>query len=184
MTATSAEELLDVLEAFIGRLHCGAQSAGLEAMLAADLTFSQMRTLLTLVQQPEPAPIHQIAGRLGLSVAAAGRNVDQLVRTGLVGRVEDELDRRIKRISLTAAGFDLIATVKDDQRRFALDLLAGVDEQDARRLIDAIRPIVTKFGCTGRGHWEASTSPTESPTESPAESPTEKPHEHRQEIPV
>ena len=80
------EELLDVLEAFVGRLHCGAQSAGIEALRAADLTFSQMRTLLALAQNPDPVPIHEIATRLELSVAAAGRNVDQLVRTGLVDR--------------------------------------------------------------------------------------------------
>ena len=140
MTATSGSELLDVVEAFVGYLHCGAQNAGIEALLAADLTFSQMRTLLTLVQHPEPTPINEIAGRLGLSVAAAGRNVDQLVRTGLVDRVEDGLDRRIKRISLSGAGFELIASFKDGQRRFALDLLAGVDEHDARRLIDAFGP--------------------------------------------
>ena len=156
MTATSGSELLDVVEAFVGYLHCGAQNAGIEALLAADLTFSQMRTMLTLVQHPEPTPIHEIAGRLGLSVAAAGRNVDQLVRTGLVDRVEDGLDRRIKRISLSGAGFELIASFKDGQRRFALDLLAGVDEHDARRLIDALRPIVAKLGCTPRDQSETS----------------------------
>jgi DNA-binding MarR family transcriptional regulator len=147
VTATTADRLLGALEAFVGRLHCGTQSAGIDALIAADLTFSQMRTLLMLSQQPEPVPIHEIATRLELSVAAAGRNVDQLVRFGVVDRVEDELDRRIKRVSLSPAGLDLIATFKAGQRRYALELLAGVDEQDAQRLIDALGPVLAKLGC-------------------------------------
>jgi len=167
-----AQELLDVLEAFVGHLHCGAQSAGIDALLSADLTFSQMRTLLTLTQHPEPAPINEIAGRLGLSVAAAGRNVDQLVRTGLVDRIEDPLDRRIKRISLSGSGFELIATFKDGQRRAALNLLSGMDDQDARRLIEALRPILAKLGCTGRATAETSDQQEQAH------------HSHRQEIPA
>lgn len=171
MTATTADRLLGILEAFIGRLHCGAQGAGIETLVAADLTFSQMRTLLVLSQQTQPIPIHEIASRLGLSVAAAGRNVDQLVRLGIVDRIEDELDRRIKRISLSGAGFELIAAFKDGQRRYALGLLADIDECDAQRLIEALRPVVAKLGCL----------------EPPVEPPSPTPHQqsqHRQEIPA
>lgn len=175
VSATTAEELLTVLESFIGRLHCGIQTAGIEALIAADLTFSQMRTLLALSQQPEPGPIHEIATRLELSVAAAGRNVDQLVRLGLVDRVEDDADRRIKRISLSGHGRTLIATFKDGQRRYALDLLADVAERDARHLIEALGPIMTKLGCPAPGPVEVSTA---GPPSSPAQS------DHRQEIPV
>lgn len=171
VTATTADRLLGMLEAFIGRLHCGTQGAGIEALVAADLTFSQMRTLLVLSQQSEPIPIHEIATRLGLSVASAGRNVDQLVRLGIVDRVEDELDRRIKRISLSGAGFDLITAFKDGQRRYALRLLADIDQCDAQRLIEALRPVVAKLGCP------------EPPVEPTSQSPHQQ-SEHRQEIPA
>lgn len=174
VSATTAEELLTVLESFIGRLQCGLQTAGIEALIAADLTFSQMRTLLALSQQPEPIPIHEIATRLELSVAAAGRNVDQLVRLGLVDRVEDDADRRIKRISLSGPGRTLIASFKDGQRRYALDLLAGVAEQDARQLIEALGPVMTKLGCPEPGPAEISTASPPSPQQ----------FHHRQEIPV
>lgn len=172
VTSRSAQELLDVLEAFVGHLHCGAQSGGIDALRAADLTFSQMRTLLTLTQNPEPVAIHEIATRLELSVAAAGRNVDQLVRAGLVERHEDDLDRRVKRISLSRFGLDLIRTFKDGQRRSALTILAVVDDRDTRRLIEALRPIVAKLGCAPHDRSEMSHPPHESP------------HEPRQEIPV
>ena len=41
---------------------------------------------------------------MGLSVAAAGRAVDGLVREELVSRSEDPVDRRIKRLALTDEG--------------------------------------------------------------------------------
>lgn len=175
MSATTAERLLGVLESFVGRLHCGIQSAGIEALIAADLTFSQMRTLLVLTQPAEPIPIHEIASRLELSVAAAGRNVDQLVRLGLVDRVEDDVDRRIKRISLSGPGRDLIATFKDGQRRYALELLADVDEQDAQRLIHALGPVLAKLGCP---------EPVAEQISPPAALPTPPILPHRREIPV
>jgi DNA-binding MarR family transcriptional regulator len=171
VSATTAEKLLGVLESFVGRLHCGIQSAGIEALIDADLTFSQMRTLLVLTQQAEPGPIHEIATRLELSVAAAGRNVDQLVRLGLIDRVEDDADRRIKRISLSGPGRELIAMFKAGQRRYALELLADVDECDAQRLIDALGPILSKLGCPEPVTQRASQS-----------APLQ--FEHRQEIPV
>lgn len=174
MSVTIAERLLGVLESFVGRLHCGSQSAGIEALIAADLTFSQMRTLLVLTQQPEPIPIHEIATRLELSVAAAGRNVDQLVRLGLLDRVEDEVDRRIKRISLSGPGRDLIARFKAGQRRYALELLADVDDHDARRLIDALGPVMAKLGCS---------TPTTEQTSSTISPPPSK-IPHGQEIPA
>jgi DNA-binding MarR family transcriptional regulator len=173
--ATCAEELLGILEAFVGQLHCRAQSAGIEALRAADLTFSQMRTLLALARNPDPVPINEIAGQLKLSMAATGRNVDQLVRTGLVDREEDGLDRRVKRISLSPQGQSLIATFKADQRRTALELLAAVDERDARRLIEALRPIVRKLGCSTRAESQASEE---------HQGPSEEHREHRQEIPA
>jgi DNA-binding MarR family transcriptional regulator len=156
VTASRADELLDVLEAFVGHLHCGAQAGGIDTMRTADLTFSQIRTMLTLAQNPEPVPINEIATSLELSVATAGRNVDQLVRAGLVERHEDDQDRRIKRISISPAGRELIRAFKHGQRRSALAILTQVDEPDARRLIEALRPIVAKLGCTPRGQSEMS----------------------------
>jgi DNA-binding MarR family transcriptional regulator len=174
VSVTIAERLLGVLESFVGRLHCGSQSAGIEALIAADLTFSQMRTLLVLTQQPEPIPIHEIATRLELSVAAAGRNVDQLVRLGLLDRVEDEVDRRIKRISLNGPGRDLIAMFKAGQRRYALELLADVDDHDARRLIDALGPVMEKLGCSAPSTEQISSTIAPPPSKIP----------HDQEIPA
>ena len=98
------DELYDALVDFVTRLMNVSESDGLDALSASDLSFSQARTLFLLAKAPEPMPIHAIAEALGLSVAAAGRNVDQLLRLDMVERRESASDRRVKLVSLTPTG--------------------------------------------------------------------------------
>jgi DNA-binding MarR family transcriptional regulator len=143
-----AEDVLDALETFLGRLHCAAQHAGLDTFVAADLSLSQLRSLLVLAQRSTAVPIHELAATLGLSVASAGRNVDQLVRVGLVDRSEDESDRRIKRIRLTASGRDLVAGFRARRRNYALGVVRSLGAEDRDRVLTALRSVNEKMaGC-------------------------------------
>ena len=82
---------------------------------------------------------------MGLSVAAAGRAVDGLVRHGFVSRSEDPVDRRIKRLALTAAGRAALERINAARlvglRRFAATL--GDAERDA--LADALASIFARW---------------------------------------
>ena len=69
-----------------------------------DLTMSQLRMLFVLDKARADLAVNEVADQVSLSMAAAGRAVDGLVRGGLLSRREDPLDRRIKRIGLTEAG--------------------------------------------------------------------------------
>ena len=101
---TGPDELSGVLVDFVTRLLSASASDGLDALLESDLSLSQARTLFLLSKTAEPMPIHVIAEALGLSVAAAGRNVDRLVRLDMVERRESASDRRVKLVSLTSTG--------------------------------------------------------------------------------
>jgi DNA-binding MarR family transcriptional regulator len=109
-------DLYDVLADFLTRLHCAGESDGLDALAQSDLSFSQVRALFLLTSTAEPMPIHSIAEALGLSVAAAGRNVDQLLHLDLVERRESATDRRVKLVSLTPSGTELVAQHLDAKR--------------------------------------------------------------------
>src|SRR5262245_17667747 len=100
----SVDALTEALTRLASHLKKLGDARTFQAAAALDLSFSQVCTLFTLETSDHPLAVHELAGRLGLSVAATGRAVDALVREGLVSRREDQHDRRIKRISLTGAG--------------------------------------------------------------------------------
>jgi DNA-binding MarR family transcriptional regulator len=99
---------------------------GGEALRAVDahgLSFVQFKILMELyVADPGDAPyIQELSESLGASTPSLSRAVDGLVRKGLVSRYEDTEDRRRRRVSLTAAGREIV-----DQ--FYLSRVAGVIE--------------------------------------------------------
>lgn len=145
MTSDDPVQVLDALETFVGQVHCAGAGAGLESLMDTDLSFSQIRSMLMLSQEPGPTPIHEVAEKLRLSVAATGRNLDRLVRDGFVDRTEDEFDRRIKRISLTGSGRDLINGFHQHQRAQALSFITGLAAADRQRLLAALRPINSRI---------------------------------------
>lgn len=150
--ATIPEELFSSLEEFLRRLFCAVEGEALAAIADLDLSFSQARVFFALAVAGEPVPINEVANRLGLSVATAGRAVDQLVTDGLVDRRGDSKDRRIKRISLSEDGKALAGRHIEMQR----DVLRGFADRlpviDAERLLDALNPILE--GNSLRAHRE------------------------------
>ena len=62
--------------------------------------------------------VSQIGNHLGVTNAAASQLVDRLVQLGLVDRSEDPNDRRVKQLSLTEAGQDLIQQTVVARRRW------------------------------------------------------------------
>jgi DNA-binding MarR family transcriptional regulator len=110
-----------------------------------DISLSQIRALVVLYRAEQALSLGTLASGVGLSDAAAVRMVDGLLRHGLVVRREDEHDRRVKRISLSAAGHEAIqglaAAKRASLEQFAMALMP--DELD--RLIAALDPIVARL---------------------------------------
>jgi DNA-binding MarR family transcriptional regulator len=141
LVPTQPGDLYDVLADFLTRLHCAGESGGLDALAQSDLSFSQARALFVLTGTADPMPIHSIAEALGLSVAAAGRNVDQLLRLGLVERHESATDRRVKLVSLTSSGAELVAQhleAKRDSLRAFTDALPPEHRTQLHRALSDI----------------------------------------------
>jgi DNA-binding MarR family transcriptional regulator len=148
MEASSAadHELASRFAAVLRHIWCTQGSGDLRAIEEHGLSVTQVKVLFSLgnVDRSEPMGVHEIAELLGISVPSASRAVDGLVRGGHVDRAEDPDDRRVRRISLTDAGADLleqlalarvagleryIATLSADQRS-KLDLaLAAIAER-------------------------------------------------------
>ena len=121
------------LQRFFHRAMKGDQGELLALVAELDLTMPQIRGLFVLDNSDRALALTELAPLMGLSVAAAGRAVDGLVRNGLVSRTEDAEDRRIKRLALTGPGRAALERLTEARlvglRRFAETL--GDAEREA-----------------------------------------------------
>ena len=138
----AATDLFECLETFIQKIFSLAQSDASELLVESDLTLNQARTLFILGYAKDPMPINEIAKRLGLSVAAAGRNIDHMVKVGILDRHESLEDRRVKLVSLSKKGWHIVDQQFEQKRCAVRDFAARVPESQAVALTEALRPIL------------------------------------------
>jgi DNA-binding MarR family transcriptional regulator len=122
---TPSDRLADDLMRFFVQVMHGDQDEFLRVIAELDLTIPQMRGMF-VISAADGLTLTDLAPRMGLSVAAAGRSIDGLVRGGLVARSEDPHDRRVKRLGVTAAG------------RAALVRIAGARREGMRRYAETL----------------------------------------------
>ncbi|MBY4569354.1 MarR family transcriptional regulator [Gordonia sihwensis] len=123
---TSVEACTRALVAFLERVAARASCNTVDRVAATDMTLSQLRMLMVLSRCDHDLSVNELADAVGLSLAAAGRGADRLVVLDLVTRREDECDRRVKRLSLSDHGREMIATqfrMRDDD---LADLVAEI----------------------------------------------------------
>ena len=99
--------------------HCNADL--FEAVGALELTITQIKLLHHLEDASRELTLKAAAELVHVSLPAASRTVDDLVRRGFVERHEDVEDRRMKRVSPTEAGRAVI-------RRLNAARLSGLEE--------------------------------------------------------
>jgi DNA-binding MarR family transcriptional regulator len=114
------------------------------AVAEQDLTFSQLKTLILLAEHAETLSVKDVAERLGISLPAASRAVDSLVRRGLAERAEDQLDRRVKRVRTTRKGDRLMERLLAARIRSFERLLASFTVTERRKLGDALDEILAR----------------------------------------
>ena len=114
------------LYALVVFLHKNCNSDLFEAIGALDLSLTQIKLLHHLEDQPRELTLKEAAELVHVSLPAASRMVDDLVRRGLAQRREDLEDRRMKRVCLTEGG-------RAVTRRLNAARLSGL-EQFARTL--------------------------------------------------
>ena len=124
-----------------------------------DISATQFATLFSLAGEEE-LTIKRIAELLGRSVSATSRMLDQLVTRGLISRIEDERDRRAKRVSLSASGRAFVQALEQKRAEAQIAVMAylspeerAVVEQAMQLLAIAARRHVDK-------HARSNISPT------------------------
>jgi DNA-binding MarR family transcriptional regulator len=108
-----------------------------------ELTLTQMKALFQLTVVDELA-LKEIADGLGLSDAATSRAVDGLVKRKLVERSEDAVDRRVKRVRLTARGRKMIDELAAVRIATFQRLVEELSDDERTKLADALEPILAR----------------------------------------
>jgi DNA-binding MarR family transcriptional regulator len=116
-----ASTIADDLYAVVVYLHKNCNADLFEAVGALELTLTQIKLLHHLEESERELTLKEGAELVRVSLPAASRVVEELVRRGFVERHEDADDRRMKRVRVTDAGRQVI-------RRLNAARLSGLQE--------------------------------------------------------
>jgi DNA-binding MarR family transcriptional regulator len=133
-TADSTD-LAAALYGVVVYLHKHCNSDLFEAVGALELSLTQIKLLHCLDEAESELSLGAVAELVHVSLAAASRTVDDLVRRGFVERREDPEDRRMKRVQPTEEGRAVI-------RRLNAARLEGLEEF-VQRLTPGERALLT-----------------------------------------
>ena len=105
-----------------------------------DLSITHMKALHALAECEGEISVKELGCQLGLSLPAASRTTDALVRRGFLERREDEEDRRIRRVRISDAGRDIVQRIDEARlvglEQFALSLTPEQRDRLAAALAD------------------------------------------------
>lgn len=119
-----------------------SESESLNQLAGEDLTFTQIRTLL-LASSDESLGISQVAESLELSMTAASRGVDSLVRLGLLARRTSDEDRRVKIVTITDKGRGLLSAHREAHERALSLFVESLLPEHVGALGEALQPIIS-----------------------------------------
>jgi DNA-binding MarR family transcriptional regulator len=137
-TAEATSDLAADLYALVVYLHKNCNSDLFEAVGTLELSLTQIKLLHHLDDASSELTLKEAAESVHVSLPAASRVVDDLVRRGFVVRNEDAEDRRMKRVRLTDDGGAVIRRLNAARlngfESFAQTLTHTEHEQLARAL--------------------------------------------------
>jgi MarR family transcriptional regulator, organic hydroperoxide resistance regulator len=111
--------------------------------LAAELDLSPAQChVLHLIEPGRPVPMGELAGALSCDASNVTGLVDRLEARGLVARQASSVDRRVKVLTLTAAGRRVRAVLIERLTAPPDDRLGRLSAQEQRLLVDLLRRIL------------------------------------------
>lgn len=123
----------------------------LDGFEGGELSIVQIATLYLLDDGSAPT-VRELAERVGRSVSATSRLVDQLVRRELVDRREDPVDRRARRVALAGRGAALLRQAERNRAAAQSRLVSHLTAEE-RALVNRAMVLL---GETARRHRHAS----------------------------
>ena len=132
------------LYAFVSFLQKSCNSDLFEAIGAVELSLTQIKLLHYLEDQPRELTLKEAAELVHVSMPAASRMVDDLVRRGFAMRREDEDDRRMKRVCLNDAGRAVVRTLNAARLNRLERFTSSLTPPQRRSLNDALTRLLER----------------------------------------
>ena len=140
----ATNELGGDLYALITYLHKSCQADVFEAVGALELTITQIKVLHHLDQHEHSLTVKEAAEVVSLSLPAASRAIDDLVRRGFAQRQEDLADRRMKQVSITEQGRAAVRRLNAARLRGLEEFVETLSSQQRTRLSGAIAKLLER----------------------------------------
>jgi DNA-binding MarR family transcriptional regulator len=132
------------LYALVVYLHKNCNSDLFEAVGALELTLTQIKLLHHLEDKPQPLTLKEVAESVLISLPAASRTVDDLVRRGFVERHEDAEDRRMKRVTPTESGRAVIRKLNAARLSGLEEFVQDMTDAERRMLAAALSTLLER----------------------------------------
>jgi MarR family transcriptional regulator, 2-MHQ and catechol-resistance regulon repressor len=121
--------------------------AGLEETRIDDTDFRILEALLN----KGPLPVNTIGPKVYLTPGSISVAIDRLLDRGLVSRVESPEDRRVRIVSLTSKGKELIASVFRNHTAEIRKVFADASRKELRTLETILKKIGKRAESLGTG---------------------------------
>jgi len=138
--------VLDRIAAMQDALDTTALPSMLEPLMSMELTMQQLKVLLLLVSSDEGGTGQGLARALGISLASVSGLIDRLEGHGMVERVEDERDHRVRRVLVTPLGRKTVHRLVSAQSQLSRDPLEKLELGDLRALEQGMRAVLRVMG--------------------------------------
>lgn len=116
----------------------------LVAVGESELTLTQIKLLHYLEVADRELTLKEVSEFASVSLPAASRTVDDLVRRGLVARQEDASDRRMKRVSLTETGRAVILRLSAARLRQLEEFSRSLSGPEREALSGALNELLAR----------------------------------------
>jgi DNA-binding MarR family transcriptional regulator len=132
------------LYALVVHIHKNCNADLFEAVGTLDLSLTQIKLLHHLEDSDRELTLKEGAEFVHVSLPAASRLVDDLVRRGFVERREDVHDRRMKRVQLTGDGRAVIRRINAARLNGLQDFVENLTEGERRKLAAALTKLLER----------------------------------------
>jgi len=107
---------------------------------AMDLPVAQVRVCGVL--QDGPRTITCLSKELGISTSAATQIADRLEKSGLVERLSETDDRRVKNLQLTSQGAEIMRRRREKRIERIQNMLKQVSPEDREKIISVLQTLL------------------------------------------